>query len=114
MVNDTVALRGGPSIKANPENLDDSAEGVRHRRVEKERRDASHETLGRMSFFFKALPRSLSRNEVLFFGKPTNLISDRSIAYHNHPSHHVSRVWRRSIRRRLRHRVAQAVDNFNL
>ena len=70
MVNDTVALRDGPSNKAKPEDLDDSAEWVQHRRVEKERRDASHETLGRISFFFKAAPRSLSRNEVLFFGKP--------------------------------------------
>ncbi|KAF9644668.1 hypothetical protein BDM02DRAFT_884535 [Thelephora ganbajun] len=67
MVNDTVALRDGSSRETKPEDLDDSAKGAQHRRVEKERRDASHETLGRVSLFFKAPPRSLSRNKVLFF-----------------------------------------------
>ena len=76
MVNDTVALRDGPSKKGKPEDLDNSAKGVRRRRVEKERRDASHETLKRISFFFEAPPRSLSRNEVLFFGESTALISN--------------------------------------
>jgi hypothetical protein len=113
-VNDAVALRNGPSNESKPEDLDHSVEGARHRRAEKERRDASHETLGRISLFFKAPPRSLSRNQVLFFGELTTLISNRLVTYHAYSSHHVSRVWRRSVRRRrLRHRIAQAVDNFN-
>ena len=76
MVNDTAALRDGPSKKGKSEDLDNSAKGVRRRRVEKGRRDASLETLKRMSFFFKAPPRSLSRNEVLFFGESNALISN--------------------------------------
>ena len=115
MVNDAVALRDGSSHKAKPEDLDDSATGVRHREVEKERRDASHGTLRRMSFFFKAPPRSLSRNKVLFFGEPAILTSNRLVTYHDYSSHYVYHVWRRSVRRRwLRHPLAQAVDSFSL
>ena len=76
MVNDAVSLRDGPSNETKPEKLDGSAKGVQHRKVERERRDASHETLGRMSFFFKASPKSLSRNQVLFFGELTTLTSN--------------------------------------
>ena len=90
--NDTVALRYGSSRKAKPEDLDDSARGVRHMEVEKERRDAAHEALRRMSFFFKAPPRLLSRNKVLFFGESTTFISNRIVTYHDCSGHYVSDV----------------------
>lgn len=92
MVNDAVALRDGPLKKAKPEDLDESAEKGRHRKVEKKRRATSHETLGGMSFFFKAPPRSLSRNKVLFFGKSNTLIPKRLTTYHSYSSHHISHV----------------------
>ena len=83
MVNDAAALRDGSSREAKPEDLNDSAKGVQHRKVEKERRDASHETLRRMSFFFRAPPKSLSRNKVLFFGESATSNSNRLVTYHN-------------------------------
>ena len=114
MTNDAAALRDGPSSKTKPEDLDESAKRVQHRRGEKRRRDASHETLKRMSFFFKAPPGSLSRNEVLFFGESNYLTSNRLVTYHGDSSHHLSPVWRKSVRRRrVRHRIPQVLNSFN-
>ena len=114
MINDAAALLDGPSNETKQEDLDDSEKGVQRRRTEKGRRDASHETLKRMSYFFKAPPRSLSRNKVLFFGESTALTPNRLITYYGCSSNHLSPVWRRSARVWVRHCTPKTVDNFNL
>ena len=83
IVNDGFALLDGPSNEVDPEELDDSEKGVKRRTSEQVRRDAIRHNLERMSLFFKVPePEYLwSGPQVLFFGKPTSLISrpiDRS------------------------------------
>jgi hypothetical protein len=77
VVNDNFALLDGRSTEIDPEELDDSEEGVRRRIAEQVRRGAVRGGLERMSLFFKVpKPGFLwSKPQVLFFGKSTTLIS---------------------------------------
>ena len=101
VTNDSFALMDGSSSGVDPEDLDASKAAVKHRAAEHARRGAIRRSLERMTLFFKRpRPRYLwSRPQVLFYGKPTALISRPMITYQNHHSHHIPRVWRKGIRR---------------
>ena len=100
VVNDDTALLVGHAAEVDPEELDDSEIGVKQRAGEKVRREAIRASLERMTLHFKLPhPGSLwTRPQVLFFGEQAALIS---IFIDHLPrlfSHHISCVWRRSVR----------------
>ena len=82
VVNDDFALQDGRANEVDPEELDDSRDGVNRRLREQARRTSIRGSLERMTLFFKLpAPGYLwSRPEVLFFGESTDCIS--TVAYH--------------------------------
>jgi len=76
-VSDDFALLEGPPNEVNPRELDASGMAAKRRAVEQGRREAIRGSLERMTLFFRRPePGYLwSRPQVLFYGKPTALIS---------------------------------------
>ena len=100
VANDDVALLEGSPSGTDPEKLGASKGAVRRRGAEQGRRNAIRESLERMALLFK-VPRPgyrWSRPQVLFYGKSTILISRPMVTYHDHHSHHIPHVWRKSVR----------------